>query len=240
MVPLYFVLMKKSYSKYLFEFLIIVFGISVSFQFDKYSEEVEKEKLKNQSLNRILKNIQQDIADHTLNINIHQDGVTSIEWVLDNYENTGIDRAEIGRELTSAILMNTILVDNQEEYRSLQNSGLIEKIENDSLVNNLQQKYSAHTFYKKIEQALTDLINNNLTAFHYNNSISEDSLKRTSAFLNNGRIYTGKLPIDRTIIEVLKDKKFYHEFYIRQIKNRIKRDGILIQQIQAETNNINQ
>ena len=112
--------MKKSYSKYLFEFIIIVFGISVSFQFDKYSEEVEKEKLKNHSLNRILKNIQQDIADHTLNINIHQDGVTSIEWVLDNYENTGIDRAEIGRELTSAILMNTILVDNQEEYRSLQ------------------------------------------------------------------------------------------------------------------------
>lgn len=83
------------------------------------------------------------------------------------------------------------------------------------------------------------MINNNLTAFHYNNPISDDSLKQTSAFLYNGRIYTGKLPIDRTIIKVLKDKKFYREFYIRQIKNRIKRDGILIQQIQAETNNIN-
>lgn len=228
--------MNKTYSKYLFEFIIIVFGITVSFQFDRYSEDVQKENLKNQSLNRILKNIQHDIEDHTLNISIHQEGITAIDWILENFNDKQHNRVAIGRELTTAIFMNTILVDNQEEYRSLQNSGLIEKIENDSLVNSLQQKYTSHNFYKKLEQGITDLINNNLAAFHYANSISEDTLKSTSIFVNNGRIFTGKIPINRTIIEVLKDKKFYHEFYINQINTRIKRDSILIAQILSETN----
>ena len=30
--------------------------------------------------------------------------------------------------------MNTVIIDNQEEYRGLQNSGLIELIENDTVV----------------------------------------------------------------------------------------------------------
>ena len=50
-----------------------------------------------------------------------------------------------------ATYCNTIFVDNQEEYRGLQNSGLIELIENEAVVERLQQKYTVHEFMKKIE-----------------------------------------------------------------------------------------
>ena len=63
--------MTKSITKYLFEFIVIFFGISVSFQFDKYNQEIQKKNLKNQSLNRILKNIQVDMNDLVFNLNIH-------------------------------------------------------------------------------------------------------------------------------------------------------------------------
>ena len=118
--------MTKSITKYLFEFIVIFFGISVSFQFDKYNQEIQKKTLKNQSLNRILKNIQVDMNDLVFNLNIHTIGIESINWILDNYSNEKIDRVKFGKELTNSIFSNTIFVDNQEESRSLQNSGLID------------------------------------------------------------------------------------------------------------------
>ena len=226
--------MTKSITKYLFEFIVIFFGISVSFQFDKYNQEIQKKTLKNQSLNRILKNIQVDMNDLVFNLNIHTIGIESINWILDNYSNEKIDRVKFGKELTNSIFSNTIFVDNQEEYRSLQNSGLIEKIENDSLVYNLQNKYSSHFFYKKIEEGITNLINDRLMNFHYKNSISEDSITSTLDFINNGRIYVGEFPLERNIVEIIKKKKMYHHFYVERIKGRMKRDSILLKQIKEE------
>jgi len=41
------------------------------------------ERIKNQSLTRIQRNIQQDITDTDFNIHLHQAGHTSYKWVLD-------------------------------------------------------------------------------------------------------------------------------------------------------------
>ena len=69
-----------------------------------------------------------------------------------NYSN--ISKDSIGIYLNNAILLNTVFVDNQEEYRALQNSGLIELIENEKAVTALQNKYIYHEFYKKIEDVI--------------------------------------------------------------------------------------
>ena len=59
--------MKKLIIKYTLEFIVIVVGISLSFYVEKLNEANYKENLKNQSLKRILKNIEVDTGDFEFN-----------------------------------------------------------------------------------------------------------------------------------------------------------------------------
>ena len=69
--------MKKYFIKYVLEFLVIVIGISLSFYFEKQNAISYKEELKNQSLKRILKNIEVDIEDYNFNIEAHELSIKS-------------------------------------------------------------------------------------------------------------------------------------------------------------------
>ena len=60
--------MKKLVTKYLIEFIVIIAGISISFYVEKLNENDYKENLKNQSLKRILKNIETDTRDFKFNL----------------------------------------------------------------------------------------------------------------------------------------------------------------------------
>jgi hypothetical protein len=61
---------------------------------------------------------------------------------------------------------NTIFVDNQEEYRGLQSSGLIELIENDKLANALQLKYVQHEFLRQLETEIVEQCVEALPSFY--------------------------------------------------------------------------
>ena len=63
--------MKKYLLKYSLEFLVIVMGISVSFFIEKRNAKDYQEELKNQSLKRIIKNIEVDIIDLKYNIEVN-------------------------------------------------------------------------------------------------------------------------------------------------------------------------
>ncbi len=145
--------MKKLIIKYTLEFIVIVVGISLLFYVEKLNEVNYKENLKNQSLNRILKNIEVDTGDFEFNSSAIKKAIKSSEWIINN-ELKELSRDSIGFHLNRALYYNTIFVDNQEEYRSLQNSGLIEIIENEDLVVNLQKKYITHEFMKKLRRLL--------------------------------------------------------------------------------------
>ena len=60
--------MKKLAVKYLLEFLVIVIGISLSFYVEEIDKQKDKEEFKNQSLNRILQNLEGDIRDNKWNL----------------------------------------------------------------------------------------------------------------------------------------------------------------------------
>ena len=62
--------MKKYLFKYSLEFLVIVMGISISFFIEKRNAKDYQEELKNQSLKRIIKNIEVDLIDLKYNIDI--------------------------------------------------------------------------------------------------------------------------------------------------------------------------
>ena len=160
--------MKNTIAKYLIEFIVIITGISLSFYVEKLNETNYKENLKNQSLGRILKNIEVDTKDFKFNLDANKKSIYSTEWLAERNDELQLySRDSVGYHLNRAIFFNTILVDNQEEYRGLQNSGLIELIDNENLVTNLQEKYVTHEFFKKIEDFILKKMCCNFAQTHW-------------------------------------------------------------------------
>jgi hypothetical protein len=224
---------KKYFVKYSLEFLVIFLGISISLYVEKESAINYKQTLKNQSLNRINNNIKVDINDMEYNYKTHSMASKSIDWIINNNSKLlSKSKDSIGIHISNAILLGTIFVDNQEEYRALRNSGLIELIELEDVVFALQNKYSSHEFYKQIESEILSK-NKLLVDFLYKNTILENESLNEVGF-PSGRIFTGNEKISQSTIERLKDKKFFHEFYKKRIKVRIKKDRELIELINNE------
>ena len=131
--------MKNLVLKYSVEFIVIVLGISISFYVENYSENKKKDDLKNQSLNRIFQNIEFDIGDNIFNYKIHNGALNSAYWLIKNKKNlSNFSRDTIGYYFSKAIDEVTYFVDNQEEYRTLQNSGYMELIDNEEIVKRLE------------------------------------------------------------------------------------------------------
>ena len=149
--------MKKIFFKYILEFIVIVFGITISFYLEKQNAISYKEDLKNESLKKLRVNVSQDIGDNLYNLDQHQRAYHASNILatkgLELYQR---DKDSLGYYLVAAGQISTIFVDNSEEYNALRNSGLIELIDNDSLVSLLQQKYSEHIFIKEFERTILD------------------------------------------------------------------------------------
>jgi len=226
--------MKKKYiMRYSLEFLVIVLGISLSFYIEKRNANNYKQSLKNQSLTRISKNIKVDIADMKYNYKAHNIASKSIEWIVNNnFQLLSKSKDSIGFYLSNAISIGTIFVDNQEEYRALQNSGLIELIELEEVVLALQNKYSSHEFYKQFGNVINSK-NRELEGVLHENTILENESLNELGF-PSGRIFTGNEKISQFDIERLKDKKFWHDFYKRRIKVLMKKDSALVELIKNE------
>jgi len=227
--------MKKLVAKYLLEFLVIVIGISISFYIEKENEKTYRDNLKNQSLKRILENIADDNRDFKFNKEALRRAIRSTNWIIDRKRKLKMySRDSIGFHLNRAVYYNTIFVDNQEEYRGLQNSGLMEMIENENLVSTIQGKYVSHEFFKKIESTIMEKAK-------YLNEFSFNNLKYKSDSLDDlglpfDRMFVGTKGIPDNIIEVLHDKKFFQSYYLRGIQRRMKNDQELIDIIKREIN----
>lgn len=186
-------------------------------------------------MRRIIKNIEVDIIDLKYNINVNTIASNATDWLVKNNDNySNISKDSIGIYLNNAILSNTVFVDNQEEYRALQNSGLIELIENEKAVTALQNKYIYHEFYKKIEDVILK------EAFFLSDFIYENTLLKSQILNENGfiydRVYLMKNKIPHKVLERLKTKGFFHSFYADKIKSRIRNDSLLIEYLKTETN----
>ena len=227
--------MKKLVAKYLLEFLVIVIGISISFYIEKINENTYRDNLKNQSLKRILENIADDTRDFKFNQKAIRRAIHSTNWIIDRNKKLKMySRDSIGFHLNRAVYYNTIFVDNQEEYRGLQNSGLMEMIENENLVSTIQGKYVSHEFFKKIESTIMEKAKY-LDEFSFNNlKYKSDSLDDLG--LQFDRIFVGTKGIPDNIIEVLYDKRFFQSYYLKNIQTRMKNDQELIDIIKEEIN----
>lgn len=225
--------MRKVVIKYFLEFIVIVVGISISFYADNFNEEIKKKELKNQSLNRILENLKIDNGDNKWNYNAHKESLKSSEWLLKNRNNlNNYSRDTIGSQLSRAINIMTFFIDNQEEYKTIQSSGYIEYIDNESLVKRLQGKYVDHNFMKIIEEEIRNRTNV-LANFEFKNS----KIKSDSMFMNSyliDKTFTGDFEIPNEIYERIIEKASWQRSYLRLIKRRLQRDSLLVNEIKKE------
>ena len=225
--------MKKTILKYFFEFIVIVIGVSISFYAENYNDSLNKIQVKNQSLNRILENLKLDNTDNRFNYKAHSESLISSEWILTNRNNlSAYSRDTIGFHLSKAINILTYFVDNQEEYKTIQSSGYIEYIENESLVKGLQEKYVRHKVMKFIEGEIRSKAKV-LADFEFKNSkINNDSMYM--GFYLIYKRYIGDLEIPNEFYDRIIEKASFQKIYLSQIKGRIQRDSILANEINKE------
>ena len=227
--------MKKYYIRYALEFLVITLGVTLSFFMEYRREKQYKEQLKEQSLSRIYENISSnDIPDFELNIRIHEMSIRSAEWIFDHHDQFNEQmRDSIGYHVMVVSNMGTVLVDNQEEYRSLQNSGLIELIANEDLVKGLQNKYTVHNFIKKIEDYNNEMYMQNLQGFARLNMLIL-SKESTEFYLPVRSQYTGDLQLPDSFLYDIRLKTNIDKQYISLVQQRLLQDRNILDQIETE------
>lgn len=144
---------------YLFEFLIIVAGITLSFLLDEYRTTRDLTARSNRVLSRIQLTLVDDMVDLASNIQTHSiaaEGARLMaKWAFEAREDVPQDSLE---SAVSAMLMGTVYLPNEEEYNALKSSGQIEFIRDTSLVKLLYAKYSMHPFLHSIDEVVNDFV----------------------------------------------------------------------------------
>lgn len=224
--------MKKNILKFTIRLLIVVAGVLISFSIEKKRALSYKEDLKNNSLRKMIDNITHDIKDQEINYAIHSDAKKCAKRLLDNSKELfHANKDSLGYYMQIASSANTIFIDNKEEYLTLRNSGLLELIDNDSLVKLLHEKYSYHQFYKKIEEYIgkTNLkLQNNILI-----KTSYIGKERTKYWGYYGS-YIDSQPLTNRDLLLVKEKHEGSYFYCLKIKESIKKDSVLIKIIKQE------
>ena len=208
----------RSALHYIIEFAVILLGISISVYIEKNNAREYKENMKNQSLERILSNIQTDSIDFEFNIAVHEPAAKSCAWLFDQKDNMEQAHPDsVGKHCSMCIMGQTIFVDNQEEYRTLQNSGLMELIENDALARALQTKYIEHEFMRKIETYIKDATLPQHGLF-YDCMETPENAKAHMGYITFRR-WNGK-PLSPGFLERMSDIGTFHGEYSASMRKR--------------------
>ena len=224
--------MKNNTLKFLIRLFIVVLGVLISFSIEKKRALSYKEDLKNNSLKKMLDNINHDLRDKIINYEIHTNAWRCCDRLLDNSEELFQENKDsLGYYIQIGSMANTIFIDNKEEYLTLRNSGLLELIDNDSLISLLHKKYSYHPFYKKIEDGIGKL--NNKFRDSMLNKISYLSIGKTKYWGGYGE-YISPSPLTNSDLLIVKDKLGMSYFYSGIIKESMKEDSVLMDMIKQE------
>ena len=225
--------MKKLALRYSLEFIVIVFGISISFYLEKQNALSYKEDLKNESLSKLKDNINAEIDGLIFDIKVHSNASKYGDIIYDRGEDLYMkNKDSLGFYLSYVIYATTIYVDNNEEYSSLKNSGLIELIENRNLISLLQNKYSQHSYYNEVGNMFTELYfdNNSLRKYldsknrkkHWGLAAYSTSFKSDMKYIND------------TEINMISSKSILHKLYSNLLKKALKTDSLILKEISEE------
>jgi len=217
---------------YVVEFLVILLGITVSVTIEKNNAREYKREVKDQGLTRILANLHADSVDLEFNIKVHAAAHASCQWMVEHRNTIATEHPDsVGKHCSLCNGGQTLFVDNQEEYRTLQNSGLLELIENDRLATALQEKYVQHQFMHRVESVIGTFARSQHPTYY-----------RCMESYEGMEFFMGYIPYRRWngeafgagFIEQLEDLSGGHRTYLREMRNRLERDAELAVWIREE------
>ena len=217
---------------YVVEFLVILLGITVSVTIEKNNAREYKREVKDQGLTRILANLHEDSVDLEFNIKVHAAAYESCRWMVEHRETISTEHPDsVGKHCSLCNAGQTLFVDNQEEYRTLQNSGLIELIENDELARALQSKYVQHQFMHRVEGLISVFARSQHPTYYR----CMESYEGMEFFMNYipYRRWNGE-DFGAGFIEQLEDLSGGHRTYLREMRDRLERDAELAGWIREE------
>ena len=224
--------MNKLLVKYSIEFVVVVLGIGLSFYVDDLRQHEYDVEMKNRSLLRIRANIHSDIQDAEWNIHLHKTVIRSCNTLLSKHAHY-FDHARdsLSRHLRYQSMVNSTFLDNTEEYEMLKNAGLMRLIENDSLVVELQTKYSIHGMYKHNEADITRI--NNEIERCYCGLTDLSVIHKYGGHFNYGK-YISNQPVPPECLNWVWAKKKASQRYIALVNDGIQRDKGLLKAIDLE------
>ena len=227
--------MKKLALRYSLEFIVIVFGISISFYLEKQNALSYKEDLKNVSLSKLKDNINEEIGGLIFDIKVQSNSSRYGDIIYERGEDLyKQNKDSLGFYLSYLINAATMYVDNNEEYSSLKNSGLIELIENRNLVSLLQNKYSQHNYYKDVGAMFTELYYDNKYLRKYLDSKNRKIHWGLAAYSTS---YKSNMKYINDIeINMVSSKSILHKLYSNLLRKALKTDSLILKEISKEIN----
>ena len=225
--------MKKYFVKYLLEFIVIVTGISISFYVEKQNAINYKEELKVESLKKLKNNLYLELDGLHYDYKVHSTAKDFSDIVYqrgsDLYKK---DKDSLGFYLSFIKDAGTVFVENDEEYSALINSGLIELIENRKLVSLLQEKYSAHTWYKKNNDLMLEMYLKDESFNKFFESKNRRKHKNMIGYWTSFKVNMRYL----NDVEINKVSQIgsAHSFYASLMSGAIKQDSLIIREIERE------
>ena len=166
------------------------------------------------------------------NIHLHKTVIRSCNTLLSKHAHY-FDHARdsLAGLLRYQSIVNSQFLDNTEEYEMLKNAGLIRLIESDSLVVELQTKYSLHDMYKNVEEDI-HRINNEIERC-YCGLTDLSVIHERKGYFNHGT-YISSQPVPSECLNWVWVKKKASQRYIDLVNDGIKRDQGLLQAIDLE------
>lgn len=217
---------------YALEFFVILLGITVSFYLEKSRVQSQNTSLKNQGLTRILQNVESDQREFSVNMAVHQEAARSCDWLFQHRHNPNqLDPDSLGHHCCVCLDGQTLFVDNQEEYVSLRNSGLLELIEDSTLVRMLQEKFVYHEYLHRLDDYNSNLVApyRDLLFTHFELS---DSMEFALDFVAIRR-WSGT-PLPGGLFQFSFDVAEWHMAYVWAMEEQAESDQLLIARLQSE------
>ena len=233
--------MRKFFFKYTVEFFVLITGLLITFYIEDQNELRYKIDLKNQSLTRLIRNIETDISDQRTNLFKIDKTISYYNVIAERGDELfETDKDSLGYYLTAISRSSTIFLSNVEEYLTLRNSGLIELIESDTLVMLLQTRTAGFKAFKKVEdkiidaeKAVADLVINKTA------KISTGDIEFFGYHHGRYSSYNSPDPLSDTEVNTIRQMANMCEFYRPFVERFLETDKKLIELIKNEIPNFN-
>ena len=219
--------------RYIFEIIVIVFSVTLSFYIQDVLNDREKNELKNESLRGVLNDLKNDKEFFKIGTNRIERVIKSIDSIHD--KSVGINTKTFHLVTRSYFGF----VGSDRNYNSMVSTGAIEFIKNKELQELINLYYDRNYSILIDASEQDEKIYNEIAKYMTTQYTVESFSRMSNGFLQY--VYSDydlkKMQKDGVLKNLLFDKKYNNTWYIRVMKSTIDKSNELEELINQELNN---